>query len=107
MRDAAPAEPTALELRLRLEHGQASPAEVLPILAAAALEAARVADTAADRRGVLAAIGRGFRTLWLLPLVHRRIGAADADLSPPITYDVTWTATPRQGAQLWLVAVQQ
>jgi len=22
------------------------------------------------------------------------------------TYDVTWTATPRQGAQLWLVAVQ-
>lgn len=23
------------------------------------------------------------------------------------TYDVTWTATPRQGAQLWLVAVQR
>jgi hypothetical protein len=23
------------------------------------------------------------------------------------TYDVAWTATPRQGAQLWLVAVQQ
>ncbi len=23
------------------------------------------------------------------------------------TYDVTWTATPRQGAQLWLVAVQK
>ena len=22
------------------------------------------------------------------------------------SYDVTWTATPRQGAQLWLVAVQ-
>jgi len=22
------------------------------------------------------------------------------------TYDVTWTATPTQGAQLWIVAVQ-
>src|SRR5512141_3086550 len=33
----------------------------------ALLEAARVADTAADRRGVIAAMGRGFRNLWLLP----------------------------------------
>src|SRR5689334_14186968 len=39
----------------------------------ALLEAARVADTAADRRGVIAAMGRGFRNLWLLPFVHRRL----------------------------------
>ncbi|HEU0032126.1 MAG TPA: HEAT repeat domain-containing protein [Kofleriaceae bacterium] len=41
------------------------------------LEAARVADTAADRRGVLAAMGRGFRNLWLLPFVHRRLSDRD------------------------------
>ena len=106
---------SATELRARLERGQATAAEVLPGLAAAAvgaptraarleacrllgdlagralgaewetaeraafalLEAARVADTAADRRGVLAAMGRGFRNLWLLPFVHRRLSDRD------------------------------
>ncbi|HEY4183289.1 MAG TPA: HEAT repeat domain-containing protein [Kofleriaceae bacterium] len=43
----------------------------------ALLEAARVADTAADRRGVLAAMGRGFRNIWLLPFVHRRLSDRD------------------------------
>jgi hypothetical protein len=28
------------------------------------------------------------------------------NVAEPGTYDVTWTATPRQGAQLWLVAIQ-
>jgi hypothetical protein len=28
------------------------------------------------------------------------------DAPQPGTYDVTWAATPRQGAQLWLIAVQ-
>src|SRR6476619_5955620 len=43
----------------------------------ALLEAARLADTAADRRGVIAAMGRGFRNLWLLPFVHRRLSDRD------------------------------
>jgi hypothetical protein len=38
---------------------------------------ARLADTAADRRGVLAAMGRGFRNPWLLPFVHRRLSARE------------------------------
>ena len=45
----------------------------------ALLEAARLADTGADRRGVLAAMGRGFRNIWLLPFVHRRL--SDRDLT--------------------------
>jgi HEAT repeat protein len=107
---------SATGLRTRLERGQTSAGEVLPVLAAAALdaptraarldacrllgdlagralgaewdvaeraafallEAARVADTGADRRGVLAAMGRGFRNLWLLPFVHRRLSDRDA-----------------------------
>src|SRR5512138_1340183 len=47
----------------------------------ALLEAARVADTGADRRGVLAAMGRGFRNLWLLPFVHRRLSDRDAGVA--------------------------
>jgi HEAT repeat protein len=43
----------------------------------ALLEAARLADTAADRRGVIAAMGRGFRNIWLLPFVHRRLSDRD------------------------------
>src|SRR5690349_21463509 len=45
------------------------------------LEAARVADTAADKRGVLAAMGRGFRNLWLLPFVHRRLSDRDPTIA--------------------------
>src|SRR5882724_1789150 len=101
---------SARVLRSKLEAGSSSPAEVVGVLAVAALdaptraarleacgllgdlagralgaewevaeraafallEAARLADTAADRRGVLAAMGRGFRNGWLLPFVHRR-----------------------------------
>src|SRR5512143_3566530 len=96
---------SARALRVRLEHGEADPLEIVPQLANAAidaatraqrleacrllgdlagralgaewdaaeraafalLEAARVADTAADRRGVITAMGRGFRNIWLLP----------------------------------------
>ncbi len=47
----------------------------------ALLEAARVADTAADRRGVVAAMGRGFRNIWLLPFVHRRISDRDPTIA--------------------------
>jgi HEAT repeat protein len=47
----------------------------------ALLEAARVADTAADRRGVIAAMGRGFRNLWLLPFVHRRLTDKDPTIA--------------------------
>jgi len=45
------------------------------------LEAARIADTAADRRGVLAAMGRGFRNIWLLPFVHRRLSDRDETIA--------------------------
>src|SRR3954470_18787757 len=113
-------EPTsARELRIRLEHGEANPAEAVDVLARAAvgaatrtdrldacrllgdlagrahgaeweaaekaafalLEAARVADTAADRRGVIHAMGRGFRNIWLLPFVHRRLTDRDATIA--------------------------
>src|SRR5262245_9443143 len=47
----------------------------------ALLEAARVADTAADRRGVIAAMGRGFRNVWLLPFVHRRLSDRDETIA--------------------------
>src|ERR1700744_2054313 len=47
----------------------------------ALLEAARVADTAADRRGVIAAMGRGFRNIWLLPFVHRRLSDRDETIA--------------------------
>ncbi len=47
----------------------------------ALLEAARVADTAADRRGVIAAMGRGFRNIWLLPFVHRRLSDKDPTIA--------------------------
>src|SRR6478735_8420568 len=47
----------------------------------ALLEAARVADTAADRRGVICAMGRGFRNLWLLPFVHRRLSDRDETIA--------------------------
>ena len=106
-------------LRTRLEHGEAQAAEVVSVLAAAAieaptrsarldacrllgdlagralgadwdvaeraafalLEAARVADTAADKRGVLGAMGRGFRNMWLLPFVHRRLSDHDPTIA--------------------------
>ncbi len=54
-----------------------APWELAERAAFALLEAARLADTAADRRGVIAAMGRGFRNLWLLPFVHRRISDRD------------------------------
>jgi HEAT repeat protein len=47
----------------------------------ALLEAARVADTAADKRGVIAAMGRGFRNIWLLPFVHRRLSDRDPTIA--------------------------
>jgi HEAT repeat protein len=106
-------------LRLRLEHGEMTAADAVPVLAAAAidaptraarqgacrllgdlagralgaewdaaeraafalLEAARIADTAADKRGVLVAMGRGFRNIWLLPFVHRRLSDRDPTIA--------------------------
>src|SRR6478735_3646645 len=47
----------------------------------ALLEAARVSDTAADRRGVITAMGRGFRNIWLLPFVHRRLSDRDETIA--------------------------
>lgn len=55
--------------------------EIAERAAFALLEAARVADTAADRRGVLEAMGRGFRNIWLLPFVHRRLSDPDPTIA--------------------------
>ncbi|HUQ05480.1 MAG TPA: HEAT repeat domain-containing protein, partial [Kofleriaceae bacterium] len=55
--------------------------EIAERAAFALLEAARVADTAADRRGVLEAMGRGFRNIWLLPFVHRRLSDRDPNVA--------------------------
>jgi len=55
--------------------------EVAERAAFALLEAARIADTAADRRGVLEAMGRGFRNIWLLPFVHRRLTDRDPNVA--------------------------
>ncbi len=55
--------------------------EVAERAAFALLEAVRVADTAADRRGVIQAMGRGFRNLWLLPFVHRRLSDRDETIA--------------------------
>ncbi len=41
------------------------------------LDIARQADTPAERAGLLEAMGRGFRNLWLLPYVHRRLSDED------------------------------
>jgi HEAT repeat protein len=110
---------SARTLRSKLEQGAVAPADVVGMLAVAALEAptraarldacellgdlagralgadweiaeraafalleaARVADTAADRRGVIQAMGRGFRNLWLLPFVHRRLSDHDETIA--------------------------
>ncbi len=45
------------------------------------LEAARLADTKSDRRGVITAMGRGFRNIWLLPFIHRRITDKDPSIA--------------------------
>src|SRR5262245_13397847 len=37
------------------------------------LEVAREADAPAERVGLLHAMGRGFRNLWLMPYVHSRL----------------------------------
>lgn len=55
--------------------------EVAERAAFALLEAARLADTAAERRGVISAMGRGFRNLWLLPFVHRRLSDRDPTIA--------------------------
>ncbi len=114
-----PDEVSARVLRQRLERGEISPNEAVPVLANAALEAptrtarqaacqllgdlagralgaewevaeraafallevARLADTGSDRRGVIAAMGHGFRNIWLLPFVHRRLSDRDPSIA--------------------------
>jgi HEAT repeat protein len=41
------------------------------------LALARQADAPQDRRGVVNAMGRGFRNVWLVPFVHRRLSDRD------------------------------
>jgi HEAT repeat protein len=44
------------------------------------LGAVRDVDSAGERRELLAAIGRGFRNMWLLPFVHARLSDEDAEI---------------------------
>lgn len=55
--------------------------EVAERAAFALLAMAREADAPAERIGLLHAMGRGFRNLWLLPYVHRRLSDEDADVA--------------------------
>ena len=41
------------------------------------LSLARQADAPQDRRGLVSAMGRGFRNVWLVPFVHRRLSDRD------------------------------
>ena len=41
------------------------------------LEVAREADAPAERAALLHAMGRGFRNIWLMPYVHRRLSEDD------------------------------
>jgi HEAT repeat protein len=51
--------------------------EVAERAAFALLAIAREADAPAERIGLLHAMGRGFRNLWLMPYVHRRLFDGD------------------------------
>ncbi len=51
--------------------------EVAERAAFALLAIAREADAPAERIGLLHAMGRGFRNLWLMPYVHRRLFDTD------------------------------
>src|SRR5262245_15838213 len=50
-----------------------APWEVAERAAWMLLNLARHADAVAERRGLLLAIGRGYRNLWLMPFVHARL----------------------------------
>jgi HEAT repeat protein len=54
-----------------------APWEVAERAAFSLLAIAREADAPAERVGLLHAMGRGFRNIWLLPYVHRRLSDDD------------------------------
>jgi hypothetical protein len=54
-----------------------APWDVAERAAFALLELARVVDAGDERRALLVAMGRGFRNIWLLPYVHRRLSDPD------------------------------
>lgn len=51
--------------------------EIAERAAWALLELARIVDSADERRELCLAMGRGFRNVWLLPYLHRRLSDAD------------------------------
>jgi HEAT repeat protein len=58
-----------------------APWDVAERAAFALLEAAREADSSAERVALLEAMGRGFRNLWLLPYVHARLSDDDVSVA--------------------------
>lgn len=59
----------------------AAPWEVAERAAFALLAIAREADAPSERIGLLHAMGRGFRNLWLMPYVHRRLSDEDESVA--------------------------
>ena len=51
--------------------------EIAERAAWALLELARIVDSTDERRELCLAMGRGFRNVWLLPYLHRRLSDAD------------------------------
>lgn len=58
-----------------------APWEVAERAAFALLAIAREADAPAERVGLLHAMGRGYRNLWLMPYVHRRLFDRDESVA--------------------------
>jgi len=58
-----------------------APWEVAERAAFALLAIAREADAPAERIGLLHAMGRGFRNVWLMPYVHRRLFDEDESVA--------------------------
>ena len=54
--------------------------EIAERAAWALLELARIVDSTDERRELCIAMGRGFRNVWLLPYVHRRLSDPDATI---------------------------
>src|SRR5262245_15308862 len=54
--------------------------EIAERAAWALLELARIVDSVEERRELCLAMGRGFRNVWLLPYIHRRLSDPDPSI---------------------------
>jgi hypothetical protein len=91
--------------------GQANTSLSVTTTGPATLIAIWAGDSSGDARtgNVTAVPNNGFTTIDAQPYAKCAVEAAIAakDESAAGSYDVTWKATPTQGAHLWLIAVQK